>query len=63
MSKTYVVGLMSGTSVDGIDAAVIEIDSTSAQEVSVQLLAFENTPFPKETRDRIFELLILRLQR
>jgi len=56
MSKTYVVGLMSGTSVDGIDAAVIEIDSTSAQEVSVQLLAFENTPFPKETRDRIFEL-------
>ncbi|MFC6333988.1 anhydro-N-acetylmuramic acid kinase [Paenibacillus septentrionalis] len=55
-SKAYAVGLMSGTSVDGIDAAVIEIDAASEQEVSVRLLAFENTPFPDQTRNQIFEL-------
>jgi len=56
MTKTYVVGLMSGTSVDGIDAALIEIDAASDKEASIQLLAFENTPFPEQTRNRIFEL-------
>jgi len=56
MATTYVVGLMSGTSVDGIDASLIEIDSLSGEEASIRLLAFENTSFPEQTRNRIFEL-------
>lgn len=54
----YLVGLMSGTSVDGIDAAVIQyaprLEQGKGAELS--LLAFENTPFPAEVRAMIFEL-------
>ncbi len=50
-----VVGMMSGTSVDGVDAALVEI---SGKETAprVKLLAFRNTPFPKEVREGIFTL-------
>ena len=47
-----VVGMMSGTSVDGIDAALVEI----APGPSVKLLAFENKPFPAAVREKIFML-------
>lgn len=47
-----VVGMMSGTSVDGIDAALVEIGEGSA----VKLLAFENSPFPPAVREQIFAL-------
>lgn len=55
---TYLVGLMSGTSVDGIDAAVIKLSSSPEQEygIETELLAFENTPFPAHVRSSIFEL-------
>lgn len=58
VDEAYLVGLMSGTSVDGIDAAVIKLASSKDQEhgVEVTLLAFENTPFPKQVRDQVFEL-------
>lgn len=58
VDATYLVGLMSGTSVDGIDAAVIEVSSSGPREhgVEIRLLAFENTPFPVDARDQIFEL-------
>jgi len=49
------VGLMSGTSVDGIDAALVEISGTE-QELSVKLCAFENCPYEPEVRKQIFEL-------
>ena len=49
------VGMMSGTSVDGIDAALVEI-SGSAERPRVRLLAFENKPFPPDVRRQIFEL-------
>lgn len=54
----YYIGLMSGTSVDGIDAAVIEItkQQSKQQGISVNLLAFENTPFPEHVRNQIFDL-------
>lgn len=56
--KEYAVGLMSGTSVDGIDAAVVEIAGRLGERgaFSVKLLAFENKPFPAEVRREIFEL-------
>jgi anhydro-N-acetylmuramic acid kinase len=54
----YFIGLMSGTSVDGIDAAVIEITKheTKQQGINVKLLAFDNTPFPEHVRNQIFDL-------
>ena len=43
------VGLMSGTSVDGIDAALVEL-SGSGDGPKVKLLAFQNTPYPEYLR-------------
>lgn len=48
------IGLMSGTSVDGIDAALVEISGT--ENLEVKLIAFENIPYPSDVRDKIFEL-------
>jgi len=53
----YAIGLMSGTSVDGIDAALVEIaGKPGSDELAVRLLAFRNRPFPEEVRDGIFRL-------
>ncbi len=49
------VGMMSGTSVDGIDAALVEISGDDAHP-RARLLAFENSPFPPGVRRQIFEL-------
>ena len=50
-----VIGLMSGTSVDGVDAALVEIRGHGL-ETQVELLAFHSHPFESEVRDRIFNL-------
>ncbi|MGZ9583300.1 anhydro-N-acetylmuramic acid kinase [Paenibacillus marinisediminis] len=53
----YAVGIMSGTSVDGIDAAVIQISDPSSNDRSVvELMAFENIAYPASVRQAIFEL-------
>ncbi len=50
-----VIGLMSGTSADGVDAALVEWpDGPSARPF--QLLAYEETPFPGEMQSRIHRL-------
>lgn len=46
-----VVGMMSGTSVDGVDAAVVEIGGSAAAP-QVKLLAFENRPYPRRCGSR-----------
>ncbi|MFC5401291.1 anhydro-N-acetylmuramic acid kinase [Cohnella soli] len=58
--RRYAVGLMSGTSVDGIDAAVVEI-AGEGDRPSVRLLAFENSAYPESVRNEIFELFDPRL--
>jgi len=51
-SERLVVGLMSGTSVDGIDAALVRF-SGRAESPRAELLAFENTPYDPAVRARI----------
>ncbi len=50
-----VIGLMSGTSADGIDSALVEITG-HAQQPSVNLLHFESRPYPPGIQDRILRL-------
>ena len=50
-----VIGLMSGTSVDGVDAALVEIRGHGL-ETQVELIAFHSHPFKSKVRDRIFNL-------
>jgi anhydro-N-acetylmuramic acid kinase len=50
-----IVGLMSGTSADGTDAAVCEI-AGAGDDTRVRLLGFTSVPFPRSVRERIFAL-------
>jgi anhydro-N-acetylmuramic acid kinase len=47
-----VIGLMSGTSVDGIDAALVDIYGTTL-DLQVELLAGATYPYPDELRSQI----------
>ncbi|HVY62397.1 MAG TPA: anhydro-N-acetylmuramic acid kinase [Planctomycetota bacterium] len=47
-----IVGLMSGTSVDGIDAALVEVEG-AGPGTGVELRAFRTYPFSSDTRERI----------
>jgi anhydro-N-acetylmuramic acid kinase len=53
--KKQIIGLMSGTSVDGIDAAIVEITGHGL-ETEVDLIAFETFPFPSGVPHRILAL-------
>ncbi len=48
-----VVGLMSGTSLDGIDAALVELEDGAGDDISCRLIAFETYPFTPARRDEI----------
>ena len=50
-----VVGLMSGTSVDGIDAALVDVDGFGA-DARVSLVDFRTTPYSREQRETIHAL-------
>ncbi|QAY68476.1 anhydro-N-acetylmuramic acid kinase [Paenibacillus protaetiae] len=52
----YAVGLMSGTSVDGIDAAVVAMGSSPDGRPLAELVSFRNMPYPSVIRDEIFAL-------
>ena len=53
--KKLVIGLMSGTSVDGIDAAIVEITGHGLK-TEIDLIAFETFPFPSGVPQRILAL-------
>ena len=50
-----VIGLMSGTSVDGIDAAIVEIEGTG-EALRARLKHFITVPFPEDVRQRVLRL-------
>ncbi len=50
-----VLGLMTGTSVDGIDAALVRIEGHGASS-KVQAIAFRSYPFPSGLRAKVFRL-------
>lgn len=53
----YIVGLMSGTSLDGIDAALVRVKNSGLKTV-VEMIAFITYPFPKDVEEAVaFALL------
>lgn len=52
--KRLAIGLMSGTSVDGVDAALVELDSENPREF--KLLEFSSHPYSAEQRKKILDL-------
>lgn len=54
----YIVGLMSGTSLDGIDAALVEIHG-SGLDTRVRLIGFLTQPFPREIREELQDAMSL----
>jgi anhydro-N-acetylmuramic acid kinase len=48
-------GLMSGTSMDGVDAALVRIPA-DRDDPAVELVAFESEPYPKELRSSLMEI-------
>lgn len=53
--ERFVIGIMSGTSVDGIDTALVKIKGRGVN-TKVELIEFENYAFSKAIREKIFEL-------
>ncbi|MCF6137734.1 anhydro-N-acetylmuramic acid kinase [Pseudalkalibacillus berkeleyi] len=54
-NRKLAVGLMSGTSLDGVDAALVEIKGFGPG-TEVKLLAFDTTPYSVEEREQLIEL-------
>jgi len=55
MGRMWIIGLMSGTSADGVDAALVEWPD-DARTRPFRLIAYEETSFPGELQRRIHRL-------
>ena len=52
-----VIGLMSGTSMDAIDAAVVDIERAAGPGLRAVLRAFATVPYPNATREALGSIL------
>jgi anhydro-N-acetylmuramic acid kinase len=52
-----VIGLMSGTSLDGVDAAIVDIDSGNGGSIAWHIVAFHTVPFTAEQRREIHDCI------
>jgi anhydro-N-acetylmuramic acid kinase len=53
--RRLALGLMSGTSTDGVDAALVELRGP-AQQPRLRLLAFVSNPYPQAVRERLLHV-------
>lgn len=53
-----IVGLMSGTSLDGIDAALVEINGASTDTIDWRVLDWTTTPYSDQQRKRIHDSIL-----
>ncbi len=56
MAHACYVGLISGTSMDGIDAALSANFGLSGKRPRVRLIAFETLPYPRRVREWLLEI-------
>lgn len=54
-SERLVIGLISGTSVDGVDAALVKIKNSGLQ-TQLELLHFSSLPYPPGCKEKILEI-------
>ncbi|WP_407271561.1 anhydro-N-acetylmuramic acid kinase [Radiobacillus sp. PE A8.2] len=54
-SSSYVVGLMSGTSLDGIDAALVKLTEHN-HNIDWQLINFKTVPFSEVVKKKLYDL-------
>lgn len=54
-ARRYAVGLMSGTSLDGIDAALVEVGGAPGRP-RIRLQAFVSAPYPASTRKTLLQV-------
>src|SRR5688572_2826350 len=50
-----IIGLMSGTSLDGLDVALCRIAGTG-QNTKLKLVAFETVPYPAATKSKVLQV-------
>ena len=55
MTGDLVIGLMAGTSLDGIDVAIVGIDGHATDAV-IDLVAFDTIPYPDQVRAELLDL-------
>ncbi|HET9983641.1 MAG TPA: anhydro-N-acetylmuramic acid kinase [Longimicrobiales bacterium] len=53
-----VIGLMSGTSLDGIDAVLVEFSGATEAEVAWRVVGFVSRPYSPEERERIHRVIL-----
>ncbi|MBB6519725.1 anhydro-N-acetylmuramic acid kinase [Pseudoteredinibacter isoporae] len=58
MSRELYIGLMSGTSADGLDAALIAFDSPDTQALRFELIDSIECPLPANTKQQVTELAL-----